>query len=478
MSPTKDSIRTLLLILSLLCANACSDRASTDDPNDGMSGTNPGTEDSEDAGTSEDTEDAEDSGDTEDVEGTEDSEDSEDTEDSGDTEDTAATCDSDGTDCGEGFTCDDSGDAIVCVDVDECEENTDACDEHASCANTEGSYECTCEDGFEGDGTECNDINECAEGIDDCDEESYCVNNEASFSCEKCPAGYEFNGDECAELAPHVLSSTPEQGANGVYPSEFFLDPTPGRGVRERAYIHLTFDMAMNTEETTIVVTDEGGLEEPRTIEGTWDETGHILTAIISPHDDGSTGALFDETTYNVNFADLESSFGTPVDTEDPSYPGAMLTFTTGFRDALINHACIHVQNGPFDSVTALATPAIWAPTVNVPHYHYTITMPEGSNAGYTLYFPAVTGFFRLYVRGADETQLEASILDLDTLEPGPWTPVELEVAPAACYTVGTDVGITHQFTLNLDEENIYMFRWTTPEDTVQMIVEYAGTEL
>jgi len=43
----------------------------------------------------------------------------------------------------------------VCVDVDECELGTDDCDSNATCTNTEGSYDCTCNAGYEGDGVTC-----------------------------------------------------------------------------------------------------------------------------------------------------------------------------------------------------------------------------------------------------------------------------------------------------------------------------------
>ncbi len=406
--------------------------------------------------------------------------------------------------------------------VDECARGTHDCDDHATCTDTADSFTCVCNLGFSGDGRSCTDIDECAIGNGGCDLLSTCTNTPGAFTCGECPAGYTGGGasgcvdiDECATdnggcgdvtavtcentgggftctcnegyllvegacvyTVPHAVASTPIQGAEDVYPSEYFLDPTPGRGVRERVHIHLTFDIEMNTEEATVVLTDNDGLEEPRPIEGTWDETGHVLTAIISPHDDGSTGALFDETTYHLSFASLESRFGTPVNPEDPLYPGAVLTFTTGVRDALINHACIHVENGPLREVTALAMPLIWAPNTDLAHHHYTITMPEGSDVGHTMYMPVATGFFRLYARGVEGVQLETSIIDWDTSEPGPWTAVELEAAPAACYAIGSAVGITHQFTMSLDEDNAYLLRWTTPEDAVQIIVEYAGTEL
>ncbi len=40
-------------------------------------------------------------------------------------------------------------------DIDECLQGTHTCDRNlASCNNTEGSFECSCNNGFEGDGYE------------------------------------------------------------------------------------------------------------------------------------------------------------------------------------------------------------------------------------------------------------------------------------------------------------------------------------
>ena len=47
-----------------------------------------------------------------------------------------------------------SGDGKYCHDNNECD-NSDTCDEHASCVNTDGSFQCTCNEGFEGDGHLC-----------------------------------------------------------------------------------------------------------------------------------------------------------------------------------------------------------------------------------------------------------------------------------------------------------------------------------
>ena len=42
---------------------------------------------------------------------------------------------------------------IFLVDIDECSNNP--CDTNAACKNNDGSYECTCNDGWTGDGDTC-----------------------------------------------------------------------------------------------------------------------------------------------------------------------------------------------------------------------------------------------------------------------------------------------------------------------------------
>ena len=44
---------------------------------------------------------------------------------------------------------------LLCVDINECEDLTALCDSNAECTNTQGSYECTCGDGYSGDGLSC-----------------------------------------------------------------------------------------------------------------------------------------------------------------------------------------------------------------------------------------------------------------------------------------------------------------------------------
>jgi len=69
-----------------------------------------------------------------------------------------------------------------CDDVDECA-SEGACPEFSSCTNTPGSYECSCNTGFVGNGTECTDVNECATANGGCGEFESCRNTIGSFSC-------------------------------------------------------------------------------------------------------------------------------------------------------------------------------------------------------------------------------------------------------------------------------------------------------
>ena len=41
------------------------------------------------------------------------------------------------------------------LDIDECSADSNPCDENADCTNTDGSYSCTCKEGFDGNGITC-----------------------------------------------------------------------------------------------------------------------------------------------------------------------------------------------------------------------------------------------------------------------------------------------------------------------------------
>lgn len=41
------------------------------------------------------------------------------------------------------------------ADINECESGTHSCDENAECSDTIGSFDCTCNSGYEGNGLSC-----------------------------------------------------------------------------------------------------------------------------------------------------------------------------------------------------------------------------------------------------------------------------------------------------------------------------------
>jgi len=46
------------------------------------------------------------------------------------------------------------------ADIDECAENNGGCHAQAVCNNTEGSFTCTCKQGYTGDGFNCTGMSE------------------------------------------------------------------------------------------------------------------------------------------------------------------------------------------------------------------------------------------------------------------------------------------------------------------------------
>ena len=41
------------------------------------------------------------------------------------------------------------------LDIDECQEDRDDCDDNATCTNNPGSFDCTCNEGYTGTGKKC-----------------------------------------------------------------------------------------------------------------------------------------------------------------------------------------------------------------------------------------------------------------------------------------------------------------------------------
>ena len=110
---------------------------------------------------------------------------------------------------------------IHSADINECELEIDPCNSNANCTDTDGSFNCTCREGFEGDGLNCTgiiisilqsstkyvmcwmvlqhlvaDIPECERGLDDCDPNATCMNVIGSYDC-MCNMGFTGDGFTC-----------------------------------------------------------------------------------------------------------------------------------------------------------------------------------------------------------------------------------------------------------------------------------------
>ena len=115
---------------------------------------------------------------------------------------------------------------IFILDLDECVTELDNCHKSATCNNTFGCFECTCNSGFVGDGVNCTsklvtcnmllwqcfhaqlffhtfihlvDINECELETYPCNSNASCTDTEGSFNC-TCREGFEGNGFNCTGM--------------------------------------------------------------------------------------------------------------------------------------------------------------------------------------------------------------------------------------------------------------------------------------
>ncbi|KAL7646898.1 UNVERIFIED_CONTAM: hypothetical protein RMT77_002155 [Armadillidium vulgare] len=120
--------------------------------------------------------------------------------------------------CPFGFTYDEV--FRTCKDNDEC--TNFPCGENEFCTNTQGSFQCDCNDGFAKDilTEECQDINECQLGLHTCERLQRCDNTHGSYTCTRisgCGTGYTLNHntgacedddecklkkDDCRQLGP------------------------------------------------------------------------------------------------------------------------------------------------------------------------------------------------------------------------------------------------------------------------------------
>ncbi|XP_062901651.1 uncharacterized protein LOC134345238 [Mobula hypostoma] len=107
------------------------------------------------------------------------------------------------------------GDGEKCYDLDECQENTDTCEQ--ICTNTFGSYNCSCEEGYAVNTTNssmCDDIDECSRPST-CPKNADCINTMGNFTC-VCQSGYNGKPYEFCVDVDECIESTDCSGNNFI----------------------------------------------------------------------------------------------------------------------------------------------------------------------------------------------------------------------------------------------------------------------
>lgn len=89
------------------------------------------------------------------------------------------------------------------TDLNECAQESNDCSAFADCFNTDGSYECQCQDGYTGDGQLCVVEQilapECRVGSNDCGPNAVCVTLTNSNVCQ-CQEGFTGDGTTCTGI--------------------------------------------------------------------------------------------------------------------------------------------------------------------------------------------------------------------------------------------------------------------------------------
>ena len=111
-------------------------------------------------------------------------------------------------------------------DINECQVRTDNCHTNALCTDTIGSFRCDCQIGYYGDGANCSsklskdlncfwltlinqlDLDECDINTDDCHDNATCTDTDGSYKC-TCNTGYEGDGMDCLSKQYFVCDFSP-----------------------------------------------------------------------------------------------------------------------------------------------------------------------------------------------------------------------------------------------------------------------------
>jgi hypothetical protein len=244
-------------------------------------------------------------------------------------------------------------------------------------------------------------------------------------------------------LAPAVTSSSPAEGATGVYPVEVYYRATGQAGLAERKVITVEFSEPMDTSLAQATLHDLTDTTAPaRTVDGAWSADGRTLTLTVLQPEEGGP-ALYGETAYAVGLTGLKDLAGNALDAAHASLGDGRLDFQTAPAEPLLHHACGHTLVDTLISVTAAASTGV-LPRTDQTHKNYEVTLPGGGGAfsGYTRMLLAPETDYVLFLDRSVSLSLHDPADDVAV-------PSTVEAAPPAC------PGITHKvlFTSPLNPE-------------------------
>jgi len=233
-----------------------------------------------------------------------------------------------------------------------------------------------------------------------------------------------------------VTSAQPAEGSQGLYPVELYYDGAASRpGVYLRKVLSVTFTGPMEPSLAQVTLSNRTDTSiEPRPLTGQWSSDRRTLTVTVPAPEEGGP-PLEASSLYALDLTQLKDATGYPLD-GTPVLGDGKLDFTTGAREALLEHSCTHALVNTATALDAAPTPFAFPPATDTGHTRYRLTLPasEGSFQGYSelISAPDVDETVTLFL----DRRVPLSVRN-DT--EGMDVPVELLPTEPAC------AGITHR---------------------------------
>jgi hypothetical protein len=260
---------------------------------------------------------------------------------------------------------------------------------------------------------------------------------------------------------PRVTASTPADGADDVYRTEFHVQEGT---LRERKVLSVTFDEPMDTALASLQLAERTGEQESvRAVEGVWSADGRTLTVTLAVPEGAEAPLTAGGSAYRLDLRGLRDVAGNAV-AADALGDGA-LGFTTAPADATLEHACAHTVYGPFGEVTAAPVGGFPPGDVSVTHTLFTASLPGAAapHAGDLTSWPGEEGEPFLVYLGQD---VPLTVVDEPSGEALPSTQRAL---PPVCPGLVSEVRFTH------GPESMLYRLGPSPARQVTLILERAG---